>query len=81
MIFTNDLKKGTRVLLASGDGATLMDSKKGNTRLAEVNGIYTEIGSIYAHDIELAVIDGEWRAVSKTEAQLKLQKQLRSFGW
>lgn len=81
MIYTNDLKKGTRVLLASGFGATLLDSKKGNIRFAEVDGNFVEMGSIYAHDIELAVVDGEWKAVSKTKAQDDLKKRLKSFGW
>jgi hypothetical protein len=48
---TNDLKKGARVRLSSGWYATLMDNKKGNIRLAEVEGRVTEIGSIYSHDI------------------------------
>ena len=48
---TNDLKKGTRVKLSNGWDATLLDNRKGKIRLAEVEGIVTECGSIYASDI------------------------------
>ena len=33
----------------------MMDNKKGNIRLAKVYGIYTEIGSIYATDIDFII--------------------------
>ncbi len=48
---TNKLKKGTRVVLRNGWEAVLEDNKKGSIRLATVFGTYTEMGSIYAHDI------------------------------
>ena len=48
---TNELKKGTRVILANGWFAEIFDNKKGSTRMAKVYGMYTEIGSVYAHDI------------------------------
>lgn len=48
---TNDLKKGDRVQLRNGWIAVIYDNKKGNTRMAEVYGMYTEIGSVYSHDI------------------------------
>jgi hypothetical protein len=48
---TNDLKKGTRILLRNGWEAVLVDNLKGTIRYAEVFGDYTETGSIYAHDI------------------------------
>ena len=64
MISTNELKKGTKILLKSGFGAILMDNKKGNIRLANVSGIFNEIGSIYAIDIESAFINNEWQLVT-----------------
>lgn len=77
---TNDLKKGARVRLAgTGWYATIADNKKGNVRLADVEGLYREIGSVYAHDIEWAqVFDGtqmieRWEKVEHTPAQLKLK--------
>ena len=38
---TNDIKKGTRIKLHNGWFGTMMDNKKGNVRMAEVQGIYT----------------------------------------
>jgi hypothetical protein len=48
---TNALKKGTRVVLRNGWQAVLEDNKRGAIRMATVEGFYTEMGSIYAHDI------------------------------
>ena len=48
---TNKLKKGTRVVLRNGWEAVLEDNKRGSIRMATVEGFYTEMGSIYAHDI------------------------------
>ena len=48
---TNKLKKGTRVVLRNGWQAVLEDNKRGAIRMATVEGFYTEMGSIYAHDI------------------------------
>jgi hypothetical protein len=53
---TNELKKGTFIRLANGWDAEIFDNMKGNTRLAKVYGDYTEIGSVYSHDI-VAVLD------------------------
>ena len=50
---TNDLKKGDLVRLRNGWIAEIYDNKKGNIRMAKVYGIETEIGSVYAHDIEV----------------------------
>ena len=65
---TNDLKKGTRVLLRNGWEATLMDNMKGNRRLANVEGYVTEMGSVYSHDIMEVLPSGE--RVEHTPAQL-----------
>lgn len=75
-IKTNDLKKGTRVKLSNGWFATLADNKRGNIRLAEVEGFYTEIGSVYAHDITLALVENEWLSIEHTKEQLKLRDRV-----
>lgn len=87
MVKTNDLKKGTRIRLANGWEATLMDNAKGNIRMAEVEGYFTEIGSVYSHDIveaKVVVIKGgcvmDWRPVEHTPAQLKLKKAVGAMG-
>ena len=71
---TNEIKKGMRVQLNNGWFGTMFDNARGNTRLVEVEGIYTEIGSVYSHDIERVVVDGNWVMVEHTPAQLKLKR-------
>lgn len=67
---TNDIKKGMRIKLANGWYGTMLDNKRGNIRLAEVEGIYKEIGSIYAHDIiSVEQPDGVWHVVEHTKQQ------------
>jgi len=68
---TNDLKKGTRVLLNNGWEATLEDNRKGNIRLATVYGYCEEMGSIYSHDIVSYQENGEWVSVDHTANQKK----------
>jgi len=76
MIKTNDIKKGDRIQLRNGWYATMYDNKRGNIRMAEVEGIYTEIGSVYAHNIVMAKVDGGWQQVEHT----KQQKKMRAMG-
>jgi len=80
---TNELRKGTRVKLACGWRATIEDNKKGNIRLATVEGIVTEMGSVYSHNImyylEGSGNTGKWRRVEHTPAQVKLRKTVNSF--
>ena len=67
---TNDIKKGMRIKLANGWYGTVLDNKRGNIRLAEVEDIYKEIGSIYAHDIiSVEQPDGVWHVVEHTKQQ------------
>lgn len=76
---TNDLKKGTRITLRNGWAAELFDNRKGNTRLAKVFGDYTEIGSIYSHDIMLATVRGHEVKVDHTPSQIKLRDMLKGL--
>lgn len=73
---TNELKKGTRVRLRNGWFATIEDNLRGNIRMATVEGYFTEMGSIYSHDILTGCIDGEWVSIDHTPAQLKLRKKV-----
>tara|TARA_R100000963_G_scaffold17483_1_gene12224 strand:- start:32 stop:271 length:240 start_codon:yes stop_codon:yes gene_type:complete len=79
MIKTNDIKKGTRIKLECGWYGTMFDNMKGNTRMCKVEGDFTEIGSVYSHDIIQAEIDGEWESVEHTENQLKCKKRCEAF--
>jgi hypothetical protein len=47
-VLSNDLKRGIFVRLNCGLDARIEDNKKGNIRMATVNGPYREIGSIYS---------------------------------
>jgi len=88
---TNDIKKGEWVVLRNGWAAQMADNRKGNTRMATVYGYFTEMGSVYSHDI-LAVLDSETvdpeagvgvpiKVVEHTKAQEKLRSQVAAFGF
>lgn len=78
---TNDLKKGSIVMLRNGWKAMIEDNMKGNTRVATVYGDFTEMGSVYSHDIAQVLIAEQWHDIEHTPAQLKLRKQVESFGF
>ena len=81
---TNDLKRGAYVRLRNGWEAEIMDNMRGNTRLAKVYGDFTDIGSVYSHDIAWVCIDKTedlWEPIEHTPAQLKLKEQLERIGF
>ena len=85
---TNEIKKGMRiksVQLGVPVTGIMLDNKKGNTRLVDVKGsevgMFDEMGSVYAHDITLVLVDNCWVEVEHTEKQLKLKQSVSSFGW
>ena len=80
-MLTNDLKKGARVKLRNGWMATVMDNGRGNTRVCEVEGLYTETGSVYSWDIVQAKVDKEWLPVDLTESQTKAMLRVQSLGF
>lgn len=80
-MLTNDLKKGALVKLRNGWTATVMDNGRGNTRVCEVEGLYTEIGSVYSWDIVQAKVDKEWLPVDLTESQTKAMLRVQSLGF
>jgi hypothetical protein len=77
-MLTNDLKSGTRIRLRNGWYATLKDNKRGNIRLAEVEGIFTELGSIYSHDIAKAEVNGVWVDVTHSKDQKRIRAIVKS---
>ena len=80
---TNDLKKGTWVLLRNGWKAELWDNMRGDTRVANVYGLYIEAGSVYSHDIMYWGLDEEQiiNPVAHTKSQLKLKKTVEEMGF
>jgi len=78
---TSEIKKGMRIKLANGWFGTMKDNMRGVTRLAEVEGYYTETGSIYSFNIVSVCVDGVWDAVQYTEKELKVREMnLKLFG-
>ena len=73
---TNDIKKGMRIKMANGWYGTMMDNMRGNTRMAEIEGFETEIGSVYSHDIECVIIDNKTIMVEHSPAQLHFKQQI-----
>lgn len=68
---TNEIKKGTRFQLRNGYEATMEDNRKGNIRMATVEGVCTEMGSVYAHDIVSVMIGAGWQPVTTNDKQAK----------
>ena len=85
---TNDIKKGMKIKtgqLGTPVSGVMLDNQRGNRRLVDVNGseigLFDEMGSVYAYDILMVEVDGEWEEVEHTEAQLNLKKQTAAMGW
>lgn len=76
---TSEIKKGMRILLSNGWYGTMMDNMRGTTRLAEVEGYYTEVGSVYSYDIVAVEVGGEFQKVDYTEKELKLKKTVAEY--
>ena len=86
---TNEIKKGMKVktsqlgALVSG---IMMDSLKGNIRMIKTHGtevgMFDEIGSIYATDIQYVEdVNGVWRKGEHTEKQMKSQIERQEWGF
>lgn len=76
-IRTDQLNKGTRIRMRSGWEAIVVKKCDGNTLIAKVFGDFTETGSIYAHDVVAAFIDGKWINVEMTEEQAQFYEQIK----
>jgi hypothetical protein len=80
---TNDLKKGTVVILRNGWSAKLVDNRKGNRRCMTVYGDEVETGDVYAHDIVSYADSNDviHNDIELTESQKNLMKQLKTLGF
>lgn len=74
---TNDLKKNDHVTLRNGWKAIIQDNKKGSTRLAQVFGDYTELGSVYAWDIVTYIKDDVEVEIELTDKQIKIMNDIK----
>lgn len=82
-IKSTELVKGQRIELQDGWRGTLA-GKPGNkkTVLATIEGVVTETGSIYVHDIYSAQNnEGEWLQVELTPGQTQTKNAVRTFGF
>ena len=69
-MLANDMKKGQTGMLKNGWAFRIEDHLKGTIRMATVWGDFTEMGSIYAHEIAtLDMPDGSTEAIEFTPAQ------------
>ena len=81
-MLTNELKKGDKIRLRNGWNATIEDNLKGNTRLCTVYGFFTEMGSVYSHDIMWKQNgDGSATPIEHTPAQLKCKQRCAAMGF
>ena len=85
---TNEIKKGMKiksVQLGVPVTGIMMDNLKGNTRMIKTNGsevgMFDSTGSVYAYDIILVEVDGNWVEVEHTEKQLKLKQSVANLAW
>ena len=80
-MLANDVKKGMRVQLNNGWYGTMMDNLKGATRMVTVEGIVTETGSVYTHDIRKVLVNGVWEDVELSAKQAAHRSKLKMMGF
>ena len=86
---TNEIKKGMRVKLSRvasmGETprweGTMWDNMRGIRRIVEVEGFFTEAGSVWSHDITHVKVDGKWVEVEHTKNQIKQRQLVSAQGW
>lgn len=87
MLLTTELGKGTMVRLRNGMRARLEDNlKRQSCRLATVYGeevgLFTEMGSVHASDIQFAQVeDGRWVEVLATPKQQAQARARKLYGF
>lgn len=78
MVSYKDVVKGSRVKLANGWEADVMDNRvNGITRMCNVFGFFTEMGSVYTNDIRMIMVDGAWQHVTHSRPTVaKIQRRV-----
>lgn len=77
-----DVKKGARVRLKNGWEADVMDNcTRMQTRVCNVYGFCTEIGSVYSSDIAQVKVNGKWEKVDLTASQIKAAATRSAWGF
>lgn len=80
-VLSNEIRKGDHIRLKNGFHAVIMDNIRGNIRMAEVSGFYTEIGSIYVWDIQYVIKNGRAIPIRLTDKQIKSMHIIRAAGF
>ena len=88
---TNEIKKGMRVKLSASASmgemprweGEMWDNMRGNTRVVNVEGFFTEAGSVYSHDIIACkpTPDSEWIPIEYTKSQIDCKNRVAEMGW
>ena len=78
----SEVKKGSRVELRNGFLATVLDNlTNGQTRLCNVEGFVTEMGSVYSSDMLNVLTPWGWSPIQHTPKQLAGRKARQQMGW
>ena len=80
-ITSNEMKKGDFIIQANGWYGEILDNMKGNTRVANIHGYFTEAGSIYVWDITNIVKDGKLYNLKLTDKQVKDRVMVESISF
>ena len=76
------VKKGSRVELRNGFLANVLDNLvNGQTRLCNVEGFVTEMGSVYSSDMLNVLTPSGWSPIQHTPKQLAGRKDRQQMGW
>jgi len=79
-ILSNNIKKGDIIKEIGLEWyGEILDNRRGNIRIANIYGIYTEIGSIYIWDIDKVCKDGKIYTLKLTKKQMKDYKRVKTF--
>jgi hypothetical protein len=74
IMLTKDIKKGDRFQLRNGWFGTMKDNGRGVSRLAEIEGVFTEIGSVYSFEIEKVFKGEQVFSVELTDKEKQVQR-------
>jgi len=78
-ILSNDIKKGDFIQELNGWYGEIIDNMKGNTRVANIHGYFTEAGSIYVWDIATICKDGKLYCIKLTNKQKKDRDRINTI--
>ena len=81
-MLSNDMKKGMKVIMRGGWKGTIMNNRKGNLRMVEVQGFCTDTGDNYVWNIARVEVEpGKWEDVELTDKQKKARSMVKAMGF